>query len=199
MERKIHHATGGSVPLTLDATELDADPRAQPRAAGRRRAVTLRAVRDEAASTSAPERRLPLPRVIADGGPGGWVAALIAGLVFGGLTLLIPAVLDRNDAFGFLAILLGMLGAVYLGFALVDGRFREFQAEYIGVVLFTALATLALATDESAVLAAGYLGHAIWDGMHHPRGIPTAIPGWYVPLCLGFDVVVGAYVLVRFV
>lgn len=141
---------------------------------------------------------LPIPKVIAEGGRRGWLAAMIAGAVLGGAALIVPALLSREDAFGFLAILLGMIGAVYLGFVLVDGRLREFRIEYVGLVLFTAAATVALSTGEAMVLAAGYFGHALWDAVHHPRGIHTAIPWWYVPLCLGFDVVVGIYVLVRF-
>ena len=160
--------------------------------------MTLRVVPDEPASTSAAERRLPLPRVLSDGGRSGWVAALVAGVVLGGLALLVPSLLDGEDAYGFLAILLGMIGAVYLGFVLIDGRLREFQVEYVGLVIFTALATIALATEEPLVLAAGYIGHGVWDAVHHPRAIHTRVPWWYVPLCLGFDAVVGAYVLVRF-
>jgi hypothetical protein len=141
---------------------------------------------------------LPIPRVIAQGGRRGWIAAVIAGALLGGATLVVPAFLSREDAFGFLAILLGMIGAVYLGFVLVDGRLREFRTEYVGLVVFTALAVVGLSTGEALVLAAGYFGHALWDAIHNPRGIHTKTPWWYVPLCLGFDVVIGIYVLARF-
>lgn len=149
-------------------------------------------------SEAPPGRTLPLPGVIAGGGRTGWIAALIAGAVMGGLTLVIPSLLSDEAAFGFLAILLGMIGAVYLGFVLIDGRMREFQIEYVGLALFTALATVALAAEEALVLAVGYLGHAVWDAIHHPRAVHTVVPWWYVPLCLGYDVVVAVYVFVRF-
>lgn len=42
------------------------------------------------------------------------------------------------------------------------------------------------------------LAHGLWDGLHGHRGIHTRIPWWYVPLCIGFDVVVGIYLLVAF-
>lgn len=151
--------------------------------------------REGAGSTDQP---IPLPSIIASGGRRGWVAALAAGTMFGAVTLVVPALLDEDDAFGFLSILLGMIGAVYLGFVLMDGRAREFRIEYAGFVLFAALATVALTTGSALVLAGGFIGHALWDGLHRDRGIHTAIPWWYVPLCLGFDVVVGAYVLIRF-
>ena len=143
-------------------------------------------------------RELPLPATITQGGRSGWLAALVAGVILGGVTLLIPSLLPRDTAFGLLAILLGMIASVYLGYALSDGRLRAFQVEYVGIVAFTALATIALARPSGVLLALGYLAHGLWDLVHHRRGVDTRMPWWYVPVCLGYDTVVALYVLVRF-
>ncbi|HET7516477.1 MAG TPA: DUF6010 family protein [Actinomycetes bacterium] len=147
---------------------------------------------------TAPARTLPLPATITRGGRSGWLAALVAGVTFGGVTLLIPSLLSRDTAFGLLAILLGIIASVYLGYALADGRLRAFQVEYVGMVVFTALATVALARGSSVLLALGYLGHGLWDLLHHRRGVEVHMPWWYVPVCLGYDTVVAIYVLARF-
>ena len=147
---------------------------------------------------TASARELALPRVINAGGRRGWVAATVAGAVFGAITLLIPMLLSDDHALEFLAILLGEIGAVYLGFVLVDGRAREFRIEYAGIVLFTTLATVGLALRSPAVIATGYLAHGLWDIVHGPRGIHTRLPRWYAPLCIGFDTVVGVYLLIAF-
>ena len=143
-------------------------------------------------------RELPLPAAITRGGRSGWVTALVAGAILGGITLIIPTLLSRDSAFGLLAILLGMIASVYLGYALGDGRLRVFQAEYVGMVAFAALATIALARGSAVLLALGYLTHGLWDLLHHRRGIDTRMPRWYVPFCLSYDAVVAVYVLVRF-
>ena len=143
-------------------------------------------------------RELPLPATITRGGRSGWLAALAAGVIFGGGTLIIPSLLARDTAFGLLAILLGMIASVYLGYALADGRLRAFQIEYVGMVAFAALATIALAGHSALLLALGYLAHGLWDLLHHRRSVDTHMPWWYVPLCLGYDTVVALYVLVRF-
>jgi hypothetical protein len=143
-------------------------------------------------------RELPLPAAITRRGRGGWVSALVAGALFGGVTLIIPTLLSRDTAFGLLAILLGMITSVYLGYALGDGRLRVFQVEYVGMVAFAALATIALARGSAVLLALGYLGHGLWDLVHHRRGVDTRMPWWYVPVCLSYDTVVAIYVLVRF-
>jgi hypothetical protein len=143
-------------------------------------------------------RELPLPAAVSRGGQSGWLAALVAGVIFGGVTLIIPSLLARDTAFGLLAILLGMIASVYLGYALNDGRLRAFQVEYVGMVVFAALATIALARHSALLLAVGYLGHGLWDLIHHGRGVDVRMPWWYVPLCLGYDTVVAIYVLIRF-
>jgi hypothetical protein len=143
-------------------------------------------------------RELPLPAAVRRGGRSGWLSALGAGVVLGGVTLIIPSLLARDTAFGLLAILLGMIASVYLGYALADGRLRAFQVEYVGMVAFAALATIDLARHSALLLALGYLGHGLWDLLHHRGGVDVRMPGWYVPLCLGYDTVVAIYVLVRF-
>jgi hypothetical protein len=148
--------------------------------------------------TTAPARSLPLPAAITRGGRSGWLAALVAGVIFAGVTLLIPSLLSRDTAFGLLAILLGMIASVYLGYALNDGRLRAFQVEYVGMVAFAALATIALARHSAVLLALGYLAHGLWDLIHHRRNVDTRMPWWYVPLCLGYDTVVAIYVVARF-
>jgi len=137
---------------------------------------------------------IQLPAAIQRGGRRGWIGAAVLGVVL----LLVPTLLSAQDAFGFLAVWLGATGAVYLGFALNDGRERAFRIEAVGLVLFVAAATAALAAGSAWLLAGGYFGHCVWDLIHHRRGIDTAMPWWWVPACLGYDAVVGTYILLRF-
>lgn len=153
-----------------------------------------------ARSTSATPSSVPawLPARFAAGGAATWTAVLAAGVLLGVAALIPPALLSDADAFNLLAVLVAMISGVYLGFALVDGRLRAAAIEELGIVLFAVLAVVALSTRDARWLAGGLLGHAAWDAIHHPRAIDTAVPWWYVPLCIGFDVVVGAYALIRF-
>ena len=148
--------------------------------------------------TAESQRRLWLPRAVEEGGRRGWLAALVFGAVLGAFGLILPAFLSASDAFAFFAVFLGMIAGVYLGYALNDGRLAAFGAEYLGLVIFGALPVLALVLDEPWFLVAGYLGHGAWDAIH-PHAIDTRMPWWYVPACIGFDVVFGVYILFRFI
>jgi hypothetical protein len=147
---------------------------------------------------AAAERQLRLPAIITEGGRRGWLAALVIGAVGAAPVAVLAAFLDRADALALMAVMLGSIGSVYIGFALSDGRQREFIVEYAGAGAFIALAVAGLALDEPVLIAAGLVAHGIWDVIHHERGVHTKVPRWYAPFCLGFDAVAGVYVLVRF-
>jgi hypothetical protein len=85
-------------------------------------------------------RELPVPAIIRRGGSRGWIAALVAGAILGGVSVVPPVLLSRQAAFVLLAVLLGVIGSVDLGFAL--------------------LPVVALVNDVPHLLAASYLGHA---------------------------------------
>lgn len=141
----------------------------------------------------------PVPAVMRRSGTGGWIAAFVVGVILGGVALVVPVLLSPPVAFVVLAVLLGMIGSVYLGFALMDGRIALFGVEYVGLIIFFAVPVVALVNDLPVLLAAGYIGHALWDAFHHPGAVTTEMPRWYVPFCISFDIVIGVYVLLRFV
>jgi hypothetical protein len=85
-----------------------------------------------------------MPAALQQGGRRGWRLWLLAGAVLGAITVVIPALLSTQDGFGFLAVLLGATGAVYLGFALQDGRTSALRTEGIGAVVFGAAAAYIL-------------------------------------------------------
>lgn len=149
-------------------------------------------------STTRVERPLWLPSAVREGGKRGWYAALLGGAVLGAVSLVIPAVLSDADAFAFFGVFMGAVAGVYLGFALTDGRMTVFRVENAALVVFGALAVLAFVADDAWFLVAGYLGHAAWDALH-PHPVDTRMPWWYVPACIGWDAVFGAYILIRFV
>ncbi|QGV76872.1 hypothetical protein [Streptomyces ficellus] len=87
---------------------------------------------------------------------------------------------------GFLAALLVVMPVCYLLFGAVRGELRRPGAllvQLLGLAGFTAVALAALAVDDTLgwyVLAAGWLGHAVWDFVHHRSGrvVPRAWSEW---------------------
>ena len=106
--------------------------------------------------------------------------------------------LSKEAGFDSLAVQLGFVGGVYFGFSVAQGSVSELLIEFFQAGAFMFAAVLALGTDSPGVLAGGYLAHGVWDALHHPRAVTTPVRGWYPPFCAVFDVVVAAFVLVRF-
>ncbi|MCB9745745.1 MAG: hypothetical protein H6741_12855 [Alphaproteobacteria bacterium] len=89
------------------------------------------------------------------------------------------------------ALYLVLAALIYVGFALLGGASVGWIAvELGGVLLYGALAALGGARWPLFV-GLGWLAHVGWDLALHPGGHPGYVPGWYPPLCLGFDVLVG--------
>ncbi len=47
-------------------------------------------------------------------------------------------------------------------------------------------------------LAAGWGAHVVWDVALHPSGPADYAPPWYVAACIGFDLLLAAYIAWRF-
>ena len=97
---------------------------------------------------------------------------------------------DRAERVGWIMGLF-VVASAYVAFALARSAPPLATGfEIGGVALFTGVAGLGL--RDRRWLAAAWLLHPVWDGLH--TGFATA-PGWYVWLCLGFDGVVGLSLL----
>lgn len=100
--------------------------------------------------------------------------------------LLLPQQASECLAAGILAL----IGGVYVGFAVVDGRMNRIVLEMAVAVLFAVLAMAAL-VFAPVWLVAGYIAHGFWDAAHHASLIDTRFPRWYIPACAVYDIVAG--------
>lgn len=95
----------------------------------------------------------------------------------------------------FHSVTLAVIGAIYLGFALADGRLSVMILEGLAATAFIVLALLGL-WQAPAFVAAGLILHGFWDLAHRPRAIPTKLPIWYPPFCAAWDFLFAAIFLV---
>jgi Family of unknown function (DUF6010) len=112
------------------------------------------------------------------------------GLVLGLVTLGFTSILPTAMAFDFFAVLLAIIAAIYVGFAIADGRDGIKWIEISTAVIFIIVALLGLWISPW-ILIAGYLAHGLWDWLHHAQHIQTDVQNWYPPFCAVYDVVVG--------
>lgn len=96
------------------------------------------------------------------------------------------------------SMLVVFIAAVYLGFAVNDGRPRQLIIEVVAINGFVLLAILGLWVNPF-FLPLGLFLHGVWDIIHSPRGIQTELASWYPPACLTYDWVVAIYLVLRFI
>jgi hypothetical protein len=83
---------------------------------------------------------------------------------------------------------------LYVGFALAGDRQQWLMTELLGFALFGSLAWLGLRVSPWW-LALGWMGHVAWDvGLHLDQAEPL-IGAWYPLFCVGFDLVVGGFLI----
>ncbi len=93
------------------------------------------------------------------------------------------------------AIGLAMIAAIYIGFAVADGRPRVIAVESSVAFVFVVIAAAAV-TDSPWLLVAGLAGHGLKDLWQH-RSHFVSNTRWWPPFCMVVDWVVAAIIVVE--
>jgi len=120
---------------------------------------------------------------------------LFGGALGAGFVFLTRKVLGRRENDGY-AIGLVVAALIYVGFAGVWGTRGDLLAELPGVLIFGIVAALGR-WHSPWWLAVGWAAHVGWDVVLHPLDTAGHAPAWYPPVCIGFDLLVAAYLASR--
>jgi hypothetical protein len=117
------------------------------------------------------------------------------GLVFGGIQAASPLVFWWLPQATVQALLLCLIAAVYIGFAVADGRPTVIAVECVVAAVFVVLAAAGV-TGTVWLLVAGYAGHGFKDFWQHRRQY-VANTRWWPPFCAAVDWLVAAVLVVE--
>ena len=130
-----------------------------------------------------------MPRLFADErAPLGW------GLVWGGLQAASPLGFWWLDAATVYALSLALIAAVYIGFAVADGRPTVIAVECTVAGAFVVLAAAGV-TGSAWLLVLGLVAHGFKDLWQH-RTHYVANTRWWPPFCLAVDWLAAAIIAV---
>ncbi|HXJ63137.1 MAG TPA: hypothetical protein VNN79_05240 [Actinomycetota bacterium] len=114
--------------------------------------------------------------------------------MIGGLQAVSPFVFWWLDPATVYAMGLAVIAAVYIGFAVADGRRNVLLVEIGVAAIFVVLAAVAV-TGPAWLLVLGFVGHGLKDLWQHRRRF-VAKTRWWPPFCLVVDWVVGLAIAV---
>jgi hypothetical protein len=117
------------------------------------------------------------------------------GLVFGALQAASPLALRWLDQATVQALLLAAIAAVYVGFAVADGRPKVIAVECTVAGAFVLLAAMGV-TGSAWLLVLGYTGHGLKD-FWQERTHYVANIRWWPPFCAAIDWLVAAVLAVE--
>ncbi len=107
------------------------------------------------------------------------------GLAFGAIQAALPLALRWLDQATVQALLLVLIAAVYIGFAVADGRPRVIAVESTIAGAFVLLAAAGV-TGSAWLLVLGYTGHGLKDFWQERRHY-VANTRWWPPFCAAVD------------
>jgi hypothetical protein len=131
---------------------------------------------------------------VIDHRPAGVTEPVTWGFVFGGLNVAAPLAIWWLDLATVYALIIALIAAVYIGFAVADGRPRVLATESAVAGLFVIVAAAGV-TGSPWLLVAGYAGHGAKDLWQH-RTQFVAGTRWWPPFCAAVDGVVAASIAV---
>ncbi|HEX5053109.1 MAG TPA: hypothetical protein VFZ65_15145 [Planctomycetota bacterium] len=120
---------------------------------------------------------------------------MLWGVVFGGLTVVAPLGFWWLDQATVHALSISLITAVYIGFAVADGRPKVLVVETIVAALFVVLAAAAV-TETAWLLVVAYFAHGVKDLWQH-RTQFVANTRWWPPFCVTVDWLVAAVLVVE--
>ncbi|MGY1831925.1 hypothetical protein ACI8AA_16070 [Geodermatophilus sp. SYSU D01180] len=116
------------------------------------------------------------------------------GVVWGCLQAASPLAFPWLDDATVYALGIVLIAAVYIGFAVADGRGRVVAVETVVAAVFVLVAAAGV-TGPAWLLVAALAGHGLKDLWQHRTGF-VANTRWWPPFCAAVDVVAAALIAV---
>jgi hypothetical protein len=121
-------------------------------------------------------------------------APVLWGVVWGVIQAAVPLGFWWLDPATVYALSIALIAAVYIGFAVADGRPRVIAVETTVAAGFVVLAAVGV-TGPAWLLVLGFVGHGLKDLWQHRRQF-VANTRWWPPFCLVIDWVAAAILVV---
>jgi hypothetical protein len=121
-------------------------------------------------------------------------APVLWGVVWGVIQAGVPLGFWWLDPATVYALSLTLIAAVYIGFAVADGRPRVIAVETVVAAVFVVVGAAGV-TGPAWLLVAGFVGHGFKDLWQH-RAQFVANTRWWPPFCLVIDFVAAAILIV---
>jgi hypothetical protein len=116
------------------------------------------------------------------------------GVVLGALQAASPLAFFWVDSATVYALGLAVIAAIYIGFAVADGRRHVLAVETAVASAFVVVAAVAV-TGSAWLIVAGLAGHGVKDMWQHRTGFVTGTR-WWPPFCAAVDFVAAGLVAV---
>jgi hypothetical protein len=124
-------------------------------------------------------------------------APVLWGLALGAVQAASPLMLRWLEPATLHAMYISLIAAIYIGFAVADGRTKVLVVEVAVASVFVLIAAVAV-TATAWLLVLGYAGHGLKDYWQHRRQF-VANTRWWPPFCAAVDLLVALVLVIEIV
>ncbi len=124
-------------------------------------------------------------------------AAILWGVVVGVVQAASPLAFWWLDPAAVYALGLAAIAAIYVGFAVADGRARIIMVESVVAMAFVVVAAAGI-TGPTWLLAFGLAGHGVKDAWQQRTQFVSGTR-WWPPFCAAIDLVVALIIVIEIV
>lgn len=110
----------------------------------------------------------------------------LIGIMLSLASLPLHFLLGKTHSIQLASIILAVIGAIYVGFALQKGSIRQILVEASVASLFIGSAIGGMWLT-SWIVPVAYVLHGFWDVAHHRHSRLVEVPHWYPPFCAAYD------------
>lgn len=121
------------------------------------------------------------------------IVPIVSGVISALILIVFARTRGRQGERRIYAIGLTVAALIYVGFALSRAGWAAWRVELLGLAIFGLLTIIGLRLSP-LVIAAGWVGHVVWDVLLHGNGHGSYAPEWYTIMCIGFDLFIAGYI-----
>jgi len=121
------------------------------------------------------------------------LVSVLIGAALGALFVLFVRTRNRRRELTTYGVGVIVCAVIYVVFAILRHGLPHLPLEILGLAAFSVAAMVGL-RGWPAVIGLAWIAHGAWDVVLHSPPQPY-VPSWYPIWCLGFDWVVGVYIL----
>jgi hypothetical protein len=120
----------------------------------------------------------------------------LIGVILAACTAALGVIVGFERDRAFYSVVLIVVATYYILFAAMGANRSTLLMEIVGATVFLVFAVIGY-KKSAWIVAAGLVGHGVFDFVHHGLIADPGVPQWWPGFCAAYDIALGAWLAAR--